>query len=239
MSRKRIVFHIGGAYHRTDLQAAAAIHWLGDERHVYQIFDGVAAFEALGDADLFVVMGMHWPGMAHPSSGGLVYHPMQEQHRLAFERYVAAGRPLLVHHGAIFSYPDWPRFQELLGFWWDWEHSSYVPVSEYQVRVQPTGHPIVAGVEHFTITDELYVNVQVAPDLAPTVHAAAYVRDDELPRGNGHRPSRGLPLVYTAEGGRAPGAGKVACLQNGHDMRAFECRALQRLWANAVDWLLA
>ena len=46
------------------------------------------------------------------------------------------------------------------------------------------------------------------------------------------------PMIVTAEGGRVDGAGKLAYLANGHDMRAFENPAMKQLWANTIEWCL-
>ena len=45
-------------------------------------------------------------------------------------------------------------------------------------------------------------------------------------------------MIITAEGGRVEGAGRTVYLANGHDLRAFACPALPRLWQNAVRWSL-
>ncbi|MBN2470121.1 MAG: ThuA domain-containing protein [Anaerolineae bacterium] len=234
--KPRIVFLVGGAYHPAGEQAEAVCDWLG-AGYDCVIRSGVAAFEALDEADLFVPMGSHFTGMTAPERG-LTYEAPQASHRHAFERYVASGKPILVHHGAIVAYDDWPRFTELLGFRWVRGITHHPPVSEFRVRVKPTGHPVLDGVADYTIIDELYIDVQVMPGLTPEVHAAAYIPDDTLPQSNGHTFLREQPLVWTAEGGRVPGAGKVVYLANGHDMRAFAGPALQRLWLNAVRWLL-
>ncbi len=234
---KRIVFLVGGAYHPTEEQASTVIDWLGDD-HEYQMYDGVAAFEALDTADLFVPMGMHWQGMTHPMIGGMSYRPLQASHQAAFERYVASGRPLLVHHAAIFSYDDWPRFGELIGFQWKWDATSYAPPTRYTVKVKPTGHPVVEGVDDYELVDELYVDVQITPGLNPVSHAETYIRDDRQVRANGRSTARALPMVCTAEGGRVEGAGRLVYLVNGHDMRAFEPPSIRQLWINAVRWLL-
>ena len=101
----RIVFHVGGPeFHPVADQARAIASWLGDSYRC-EFHDGVDAFDHLDHCDLLVLMGLHWTGMAP-----LVYRPMQARHKEAFERYVASGRPLLAHHGAVASYDDWPRF---------------------------------------------------------------------------------------------------------------------------------
>jgi type 1 glutamine amidotransferase len=224
----RIVFHLGGpAGHPVAEQARAAAGWLGD-RFAYDFIEGAAAFDALGGCDLLVLMGMHWTGSSTNAwAGNRPYEPLGDRQQAAFEGYVASGRPLLVHHGAIASYDDWPRFGELRGLSWVWGETDHPPFATFPVRVLPTGHPVVAGVEDFQIDDELYYNVRVAPGIAVAAHAVA------THGGVDH------PMVLTAEGGRAEGAGRLVYLANGHDMRAFASPALRRLWQNSVGWLLS
>ena len=113
-TKPKIVFHVGGPeFHPVGEQACAISQWLGDGFHA-ELFDGRAAFENLDDCDLLVLMGLHWTGMKND------YAPLSDEHKMAFESYVASGRPLVSHHGAIASYDDWPRFGELAGFQWVW-----------------------------------------------------------------------------------------------------------------------
>jgi type 1 glutamine amidotransferase len=205
-----------------EAQARRIIDWLGDEYRA-EICEGVKAFEQMDDCDLLVLMGLHWTGMTKDS---LEYRPMLPHHQQAFERYVASGRPLLAHHGAIASYDDWPRFGELIGFAWIWEITKHSPLGTYRIHTLRTGHPVIDGVNDYTIEDELYYNVRVNPNVESEVHAE--VEWDGLPR----------PMVSTLSGVRTPGAGKVVYLANGHDQRAFESPAIKRLWINSVRWLL-
>jgi type 1 glutamine amidotransferase len=174
----------------------------------------------LSECDLLVLLGLHWTGRPE-------YRPPGEVHKRAFERYVTSGKPILAAHDAIASYDDWPRFGELVGFTWVWGRSSHSSIAEHTVRVLPTGHPIIEAVTDYRIVDELYCDIQVAADLEVQTHAEAEWR------------SRRLPMVMTGEGGRAEHAGKTAYLANGHDLRAFECPAIRRLWVNAVTWCLS
>jgi type 1 glutamine amidotransferase len=217
MNRKRIVFHVGGPdFHPVAEQARQIIGWL-DHRYECEVHDGLAAFEQLNGADLLVLMGLHWAGMAPQ----MTYHPLTPRHQAALEAYAASGRPIVAHHGAIASYDDWPRFGELVGFAWIWGTTNHSPVGEYAVRVLPTAHPVVAGVGDFSIRDELYYDIAIAPGLEVTTHAHAEYQD------------RRLPMVMTAHD-----AGKRVYLANGHDLRAFECPAMKTLWTNAIGWSL-
>jgi type 1 glutamine amidotransferase len=219
--RPRLIFLVGGPdYHPVNEQANLIIDLLGPE-YACHTAESLAAFEHLNECDLLVLMGMHWTGWEGR------YRSPSETHRRAFEKYVYSGRPLLSAHGGIASYDDWPRFAELVGFQWVFGSSSHSIIAEHQVHIRRTGHPIVEGVQDFSLVDELYGGLQYTNGLNIQVHA------DASWDGQKH------PMVLTAEGGRINGSGKTAYLANGHDMRAFESPALKQLWINAVRWCLA
>ena len=218
MAKRKIIFHVGGPeFHPVDRQAQVVQKWLGNGYQCVQ-HDGIDAFEHLVDADLLVLMGLHWTGMAP-----LEYRSMQERHKRAFEEYVDSGRPILAHHGAVASYDDWPRFGELVGVAWIWGKTNHSPIGTHTVRVNPDAHSVIAGVNDFQIVDELYYDLQIARDLSAKTHASAHFA------GKDH------PMVIT---GQRVEAGKVVYLANGHDLRAFEAPAMKRLWINSINWLL-
>jgi type 1 glutamine amidotransferase len=77
--------------------------------------------------------------------------------REALTGHVREGGGLLALHGASICFDDWPQWRDLLGGVWRWETSSHPPLSgPVDVRVVPDGHPVVAGVPDFRITDEVY-----------------------------------------------------------------------------------
>jgi type 1 glutamine amidotransferase len=226
--KKSIRFHVGGpAFHPVAEQAHVISKWLGDA-YDCSIREGHAAFDGLDAVDLFVPMGLFWTGSPglQPS---LPYVPLDDARKREFEAYVAAGKPLVVHHGSIASYDDWPRFGQLLGFTWVWGTTSHSPFATYACRVLPTGHAVVAGVSDYRLDDELYYAIKVNDGLEPQVHAVS------------HWDGADQPMVMTVEGGagRGPGAGKVVYLANGHDVRAFQCDALKRIWLNSIRWALS
>ena len=225
MSKKpKLVFLVGGPeIHPAEPQAKKVVGWLGDE-FATVFYDGIDTFENLQDCDLLILMGWHFFG--NPGEYGVEYRPMQENHVNALEDYVGSGRPLLVHHASICNYFESPRYHELIGFKWIIGETNHPPIDDREVKILPTGHPIVAGLDDFTIYDELYYNVLISPELDPTVHAVAPYEDKEY------------PMVFTVEGGRIPGAGRLVYLANGHDMKTYECKTLEPLWGNAVNWLL-
>jgi type 1 glutamine amidotransferase len=219
--RRRLIFHVGGPdHHPVNQQAATIIEWLGPE-YACHTAESLAAFEHLNECDLLVLMGMHWTGWEGR------YRSPSDVHRRALEKYINSGRPIISAHGAIASYDDWPGFGEMVGYTYLWGVTSQTPLADYRVRVLPSGHPIVSGVEDYTIFDELYYDIRISPGMEATIHAMAEWENKRL------------PMIMTAEGGRLPGAGKTTYIANGHDMRSFECPALRQIWLNAIHWSLS
>lgn len=223
---KTIRFFTGGpAFHPTAEQASVIAGWLGSGFE-YQIIDGAGAFDSLESVDLLVVMGLHWTGMTAEWCGKLVYNPLDEIRKSNFRDYVKSGRPILAFHGGIASYDDWPEFGHLLGFCWHWKLTSHLSVDTYDVAIGPEPHAITQGVSDFKVLDEVYVNIQVMPDLEIQVHA-------QVPFSGAK-----FPMIITGSGGRTLGAGKTLYLANGHDMKAFDAPEIRQIWLNSINWLL-
>jgi type 1 glutamine amidotransferase len=226
-STARIRFFVGGAVgHPAAEQARQVATWLGDG-YTYDFREGRSAFESLDSCDLLVLMGHYFTAMPNQRwAGNLPHEPLLDHHKQALEAYVASGRPLLAHHGTVGSYDDWPRYGELVGVSWVWGVSGHPPFGDVAVRVLPTGHQVVAGLNDYTVQDELYYKLAITAGAGAVAHAEATWEGQPQ------------PMVLTHEGGRVPGAGRLVYLANGHDMRAFASPALRQLWTNAVRWLL-
>jgi hypothetical protein len=225
MSAPRIRFYTGGlAMHPTTAQARLIERWLGNTARC-EIVEGPAAFEGLESADLLVSMGLHWTGMAAEWAGRLPYVSPTPDQRRGFIEYATSGRPLLLAHGGIASFDDWPEFAAALPVRWDWKVTSHLQVDTYTVQPAPEPHPLIEGVDPFDAVDEIYVNLQLHPGLRFSVHA--------------HAPYHGakFPMVISGSGGAFPESGRMVYLANGHDLRAFEAPAVARLWLNAIRWL--
>jgi type 1 glutamine amidotransferase len=222
---RRILFHIGGpAFHPVDQQSRQIIDWIGPDFSCAS-YDGVDAFDHLDDADLLVLMGLHWTGLT-PDWSGLFYRPMMDSHKRAFESYISSGRPLLTHHGAIASYDDWPRFGELIGFTWIWNETTHSPVQNHRVHITNRDHPITHDLTDFDIHDELYYRIKITPGTEPQTLATATWENHQH------------PMIMITQGGRTSGAGTSVYLANGHDMKAFESPSIRQLWINSINFLL-
>lgn len=222
MNRRKISFHVGGPdFHPTQRQALQISGWLGNEFEV-SFAEDKAFFNSMDDQDLLVIMSGFAPA---PENG---YLPLNSDQEKRLTKYVASGRPLLLHHGGISSYPDSEVFTRLVGINWVWgseEASAHSPICDHTVRVVQPDHPVTAGVHDFTLFDELYYQLRIHPSVSFQTLAVADFDGQEL------------PMVMVAEGGRTEGAGKLVFLANGHDQKAFACLAMKSLWVNSVRWL--
>jgi uncharacterized protein len=137
-----------------------------------------------------------------------------------FER----GIGLLVMHHALVSFQRWPEYERIIG-------GRYVdiekggdpsrPASGYlhdvAIPVQrATPHPVTAGLDDFTIHDEIYWNFRVAPDVVPLLRTS--------------HPKSGNPIAWA----RTEGKSKVVYLLLGHGPSAYEHPSYRRLVSNAI-----
>lgn len=233
---RRLLFQTGGPWHPVDAQAALLQDWLGRGWQV-ETAPGAQALDRLDGVDLFVAAGMEWPGMDSEdrpeawSRAGIArsrYVPPTEAQKAILRRYVGSGRPVLVAHGGILCFEDWPEYGHLVGFRWHWGYTGHSVEDRWTVTITDPGHPTVAGVAAFEIFDELYFNVVVPPNLPLKVHARAHLAEWV-----------DLPMVITAEGeaGRIAGAGRTAYLANGHSLQALQAPGIRPIWLKTVAWL--
>jgi hypothetical protein len=220
-ARPKVIFHIGGHdFHPVYEQVKLLRAGLGDERFWAHPAESLAAFEHLAECDLLVFVGMYYSGW-HGR-----YRAPGEVHKRALERYVSSGRPIIVVHGALGSYDDWPRFAELIGFSWSKRAPCFAPAGDYTMRVSSAIHAVTHGVKDYTVPDAPPCDIAIAPD----VQASVLVRTNWL--------DREIPVIITAQGGRMGGAGKTAFFGHGHDLRSLSHPAVQKLWMNLVEWCL-
>ena len=137
------------------------------------------------------------------------------------------GTGLVVLHHALVSFQDWPDYERIIGGRYPeppkgqpavsdkvgYEHDVEVPVTILDPR-----HPITAGIENFTIRDEIYWGFRVGSDVHPLL-------------GTTH-PKAGKPLMWT----RTEGRSRVVFLQLGHDRHAFENSHFRELVARSISW---
>jgi type 1 glutamine amidotransferase len=157
------------------------------------------------DVVVFYIM----PGGAPPSFSG---NPKR-----AFEHLGETTQGIVILHHAIFAYPAWPVWDEIVGMQnrvvGKYSHDERIPVD-----VAMPGHPILQGIAPWIITDETYALHDPGPDsqvLLTTAH-----------------PECMHSLAWT----RAYRNARVFCYQSGHDHQAYEDPSFQAVLRNGILW---
>ncbi len=217
---------VGGWAHpaaSTGPAIADALGSLGHDVVVVDTFEAAADRLRRGDVDMLVVHACRFRML------DARYTPEQRQvhasrtptmFRQAVVAHVGAQRPLLAMHTASLCFDDWPAWTQIIGASWTWERSNHPPLGRFQVSI--TGHPVVAGLSPFTVTDELYRFVEPADDAG----VVATATDDE-------------GIVHPAAWLHQSGAARVAYTALGHDERSLTEPGHRALLGRMVDWLVS
>jgi uncharacterized protein len=149
---------------------------------------------------------------------------IDEAQKARFLSIFERGIGLLVMHHALVSFQGWPEYERIIGGRYvdhekggdpsrapsGYQHDVSIPVQ----RVTP--HPVSAGLDDFTIQDEIYWNFRVAPDVVPLLRTS--------------HPKSGNPIAWA----RTEGKSRVVYLLLGHGPSAYEHPSYRRLVANAI-----
>lgn len=155
------------------------------------------------------------------------YAPQRDAHAYAtspalrhtFAAHVAGGGALLALHAAPICFDDWPGWRDVVGAAWDWDRSCHPPLGEVHVRVRGP-HPLVDGIDDFTIHDEAYGFMDLADDIEPLATA----RHGDVDH----------PLLWV----RRVGAGRVVTSTLGHGAESFDHPSHREILRRSVRWLL-
>ncbi len=136
------------------------------------------------------------------------------------------GLGLVVLHHALVSYQHWPDYERIIGGRYPEgdKSGSVTPEVGYQhdvdipVLIVAKDHPITAGLNDFTIRDEIYWGFRVRPDVTALLTT--------------NHPKSGKPLAWT----RTEGQSRVVYIQLGHGRQAFENSNYRRLVAQSIRW---
>ncbi len=140
--------------------------------------------------------------------------PMDED---ALVSFVAGGKKLMGIHSVTVVDPEKEKYIGMIGG--RFVHHSHH--HEFTVKIADPGHPVVAGLDDFKITDELYV-LDRTPSAASVLLTAFW--EDET-----------QPILYI----RAHGQGKVLYNALGHGPAAYENPNLKKLIVQGAKWLLS
>ncbi len=141
--------------------------------------------------------------------------------RQAIMDFADAGKGLVLVHPALwYNWADWPEYNRVLVGGGSRGHDRF---GEFEVKLSDVKHPVTAGVAaSFKITDELYNSI-VDPKGTPIQVLATATS-----------PVNGkvFPSVWIVQHPKA----RIVCIALGHDGKAHDHEAYQKLLQNAVKW---
>lgn len=224
----RAVVLSGGLTHDFPATSACLAELLEQQGVAPEIYDDVeAALRALPGAALLVVNALRWTmtGEGTPdryreqaAAEGVSPSPAA---RAALGEHLRGGGALLGMHTAAICFDDWPEWGETLGGWWVWGRSNHPPLGP-PVRVRVTGaHPLVDGIDDFSVIDEVY------GDLARCPHVTGLLAAPQ-PGGSG----LAQPLLWARE----HGGGRVVYDALGHHPASYDVPQHREILRRAIGW---
>lgn len=215
--RINCVLVAGGQWHDIDFARLELLKLLAEEVRIRtRVFEDFEHLDALAEADLLVSYTCNViPSLAAQEAlrawveGGGRWFALHGTNSLI--RLFADGR---------FGTPEWaPHFMETLGSMF----RAHPPIAPYRVEVAAPDHPLVAGIEPFETTDELYLmktwgDLEVLLDAEYEGEAPGFVED---------RWARARhPVFYIQRRGR----GAVLYLTLGHCRHHYDMQPLMDYW---------
>jgi type 1 glutamine amidotransferase len=216
----------GGMYHPFEDSAPALRDVLADVGIGSVVTDDMAqawTLLASGAFDLLTVYALRWTMPQDKFAQDRVRwaHQVPTAARQALQQHLQAGKGVLALHTAAICFDDWPQWREAVGAGWIWGDSHHPPLGPVQVRPTGRAHPIVDGLDGFSLVDEAYTRMDLLPDLQPLMEVRADTQSSHS------------PCLWA----RAVGGGRVVYNALGHDraslMHPVHQTILQRsaLWA--------
>jgi uncharacterized protein len=226
VSHPRALVVTGGIFHDfadsgavlADLLAGAGF----DADHHHGTAAGLDRFAA-GPCDLLVLNALAWSMTQHekyaPYRAEFAYD-IPEAVRGAIRAHLAGGGGVLGLHTAAICFDTWPEWGAILGAGWVWGRSHHPPPGTVALTLGAADLPITRGLNGFSVQDELYCAMDIAPDAQVLAHATT-------PGVQGAQP------VLTA---RDHGPGRVVYSALGHDAASFRLPGHQAMLTRAARW---
>lgn len=161
----------------------------------------------------------------------------------AVAEFVQSGKGMVVVHAASYPFGEaavlgermsntgvyqrpWTVWGDMVGAVWSEKEprTGHARRHAYQVQWRDAEHPIAAGMKPFLVSDELYHNFRLKPD----IHILASATDSIASGGNG----RDEPLLWT----KSYGKGRVFHTALGHDVDAMMAPGFVASYARGVEW---
>jgi len=140
--------------------------------------------------------------------------------------FAESGKGLVVVHHAIVSYPEWDWYRDLIGARYFEQPRDGRPASTYRhderMRIAVTrAHPVTDGLAPFTVLDETYKGMWLAP-----TNTVLLTTDN---------PTGDAPVAWISAYARS----RVVTIQLGHGPESHRDPSFRRLMLNAITWTAA
>lgn len=161
----------GGINHDFDDSANALADVLseaGIDSEIFSDFD--RGLEAIADGfDLVTVFALRWRMLDDdkyiPFRDEWAYE-ISDRHRTLLTEHVRQGGGLFGLHTAAICFDTWADWHQLLGAKWVWGESFHPEPASLDIITLESGHAATKGLDSFSVTDELYYNIQPADGAA-------------------------------------------------------------------------
>lgn len=153
---------------------------------------------------------------------------ISEEDKTLMQETFREGKPWVVMHHALASYPQWPEFRRMIG-------GRYLTAEEVidgkvhppstfhhdvmmNIRIADKEHPITSPMQDYSLEDEVYGGVYVSPE----VHVLLTT----------DHPESSKQVAWTTR----YGASRVVVIQGGHGPTAFENEHFRGLVERSILW---
>ncbi len=147
-----------------------------------------------------------------------------EEAKANLVKLLGRGKPLVAVHHCLATYPKWAETEKIIGGRYVLEPEGDPPGSTFKhdqtlaVKIANREHPITRFMKDFTIVDEPYGRLKIAPDVTPLLKT-------DHPEGSGL-------LAWTHRYKNSP----VVYIQLGHDSKAYNDASFRLLVAQSIRW---
>jgi len=211
---KHILLILGGTWHDFDGFTAAMQPVFEDAGYRVTPTYDLDVLTRLDRSDYDVTLLYTCVGEVRDDPDAKTAPGFSEAQAIGLFEWVRGGGGLLAAHAATVAGQSSPVIRTLIGG----VFVTHPPAFAFTVYPLYREHPITAGIEAFTVRDELYVQ---AYDATVEVHAIT------IDRGVAY------PMVWS----RSEGRGRVAHIALGHGPEVWNLPPYQRLMRQAADWL--
>lgn len=155
-----------------------------------------------------------------------------ENTREALLRFVRGGKGVVVFHGSLSAFPEWPEYEVMTGGAWR-KGAAHAPYHAFKGDFKDREHPITKGLSaSFQQVDEVDQGMTMQPDI--DVLATAYDDPDNCTSGANKLCGSGKhqPIIWSLQ----YGSGRVFTTTLGHDMKSISTPGFIATFQRGAEW---